>query len=179
LDGTTTAAAGPAADEYTPDAYTRTSDALPDTSGASDTVHASDATLEVGNTHSHTRTVNGALAQGPGTNGVADADNEPSGDGFDRDDDTVRDATGDADTAGDADTRGDCDDDVDAFADAPAAIVAPGDTLPMRDTLSDADAEAQPLADAQPETLASGTGETDGVEPSFLLADARCEPTME
>ena len=179
LDGTANAAAGPDASENTPDAYARAADAPPGTSGTSVTDHASDATLSLGSTHSHTRTVNGAEPHGPGTNGVADADVEPSGDGFDRDDDTVSDGVSDADTASDADAPTDGDVDVDAFTDANGASVASGDSLCVRNADGDMDTDELPLTDAEPDTVTAYVGEPETVEPSFLLADARCVPSTE
>ena len=143
------------------------------------TDHATDATLSPGNTHSHTRTVNGAEPHGPGTKGVADADTVPSDDGFDRDDDTVSDGASDADAPSDGDARADGDADVDAFTDASGANVVSGDTLCVRDTEGDMDADELLPTDVEPETLAGFVGDPENVEPSFLLADARCVPNTE
>ena len=130
-------------DADAPDAYTNAPDALPDTSGASEMNQSSDDTLVPENTHNHTRTVNGALLQGPGTYAVTDALALASSEGFDRDDDADVDAVADADALSDADGRAESDSDVVTVTDSNGARDAPGAELCDPHAVSDGDWDSE------------------------------------
>ena len=141
-------------DADAPDAYTNAPDALPDTSGASEMNQSSDDTLVPENTHNHTRTVNGALLQGPGTYAVTDALALASSEGFDRDDDADVDAVADTDALSDADGLAERDSDVvtDTHCDSARDALEAALCDPHADSSGDADALL--LLDATPEALA-------------------------
>ena len=159
-----------------PDAYTNAPDALPDTSGASEMYQSSDDTPVPENTHSHTRTVNGALLHGPGTYAVTDAVALASSDGLDRDDDTDGDAVVDTDTLSDADGLAESDSDAVTDTDCDGTREALGAALGDPHADGDGDADALLLLDAAPEALAYvGEGDSEVT----CVEDSRCVPNTE
>jgi len=149
-------------DADTPDAYTYAPDALPDTNGASEMNQSRDDTLVPENTHNHTRTVNGALLQGPGTYAVTDAVALASSEGFDRDDDADADAVTDTDALSDADGLADSDNDVVTVTDSNGAREAPGAAL--CDPHADGDGDADNDTDSVSDTLAVADCNSDVVD---------------
>jgi hypothetical protein len=115
--------------------------------------------------------VNGWDPHGPGTNGVAETDTVASGDGFDRDADTVSEGNTEPDAAADATGSVVATTDADAKGDADKEGLDERDTNDESDSKVDGD-RVKPAGD----TLAiDGVAENDNTG----LTDARCVPSME